>query len=658
MRLDCKLWVKVAISLFAVMAFAAPLWSQVDQRLVKEILGQEIVSHDVTIHELREYILGRVAKPPVATSANAWTTQSGEIRDRLLNEVVFHGWPREWVSSPAKFQETGVIEANGYRIRKLRYEIMPGFESVALLYEPENLQGKMPAVLVAHGHVGAQGKSVEYKQKQCINLALHGILALNLEWLGYGELGQNEYSHMWAGHLDLVGMNELGLFYLQMRKGLDYLYDHPNVDRARIGMTGLSGGGWQTIILSALDERVKVSVPVAGFSSLSSRIEARQFGDIGDQEQLATDLLAQIDYPHLVALLAPRPTLLIYNAEDDCCFRAPLVKPLVFDAIEPIFKLYGAEQSFTWHENRDPGTHNYQLDNRLAAYRFFSQNFHIPLIENEIPVDEQIKSFEELTVGLPANNLTMLGLARNVAESIKRPPIDASDPAWTSSQRTQLSAVVRYRPAHLTRPWGVGSTKDKGVESKSYEFDMENGLSATGVLFKTISAPDVGPATIVLNDAGIKESLTAVSERMDRGEHVLAADLTFTGDWWQKTRDQGLEQYLYATGDRAIGLEAAQLIELAQWLRGASGQEKIRLETTGIRMQTIGLIAAALKPNLFSAVVVRDGMPSLSYLLDKPVAYNDAPDLFCLDLFKDFDLDRLAAIAQPTEVRYEQDPVR
>ena len=65
----------------------------------------------------------------------------------------------------------------------------------------------------------------------------------------------------------------MGLFYLAMRKGLDYLYQHPNVDRARIGVTGLSGGGWQTIVLSALDERVRLAVPVAGYSSLVSRIE-------------------------------------------------------------------------------------------------------------------------------------------------------------------------------------------------------------------------------------------------------------------------------------------------------------------------------------------------------------------------------------------------
>ncbi len=60
--------------------------------------------------------------------------------------MVFHGWPDEWVNSPPKFEDIGVIETGqGYRLRKLRYEIVPGFQSVAILYEPERLQGKLAA---------------------------------------------------------------------------------------------------------------------------------------------------------------------------------------------------------------------------------------------------------------------------------------------------------------------------------------------------------------------------------------------------------------------------------------------------------------------------------------------------------------------------------
>ena len=72
-----------------------------------------------------------------------------------------------------------------------------------------------------------------------------------------------------------------------------------------------------------------------------------------------------------------------------------------------------------------------------------------------------------------------------------------------------------------------------------------------------------------------------------------------------------------------------------------------------MRSQAVALVAAALEPGLFSEVVVRDGLESWQYLLDKPMEFSAAPELFCLDLYKEFDIDRLAAMAAPTAVRSE-----
>jgi hypothetical protein len=236
--------------------------------------------------------------------------------------------------------------------------------------------------------------------------------------MGFGELSNPENGHDFGAHLDLVGANSAGLFYLAMRRGLDYLWDHPSVDHSRVGVTGLSGGGWQTIVLSALDERVAVAVPVAGYGSLESNIVHPE--DTSQIEEDGTDFRSGQDYTHLTAMRAPRPTLLIYNADDDCCFRAPMVRPTVYDAVKPFFRLFDREDVFAWHENYDPGTHNYQLDNRRLSYAFFSKHFHLHPVEDEISVDAEVRSPEELAVGLPKDNLTILGLARKMAATIKR----------------------------------------------------------------------------------------------------------------------------------------------------------------------------------------------------------------------------------------------
>lgn len=610
---------------------AALLRAQAEPREVARLLEPALHSPDAVALELRQYLMARA--PGAPRPSPDWPETTRRLRERLLGEIIFHGWPREWVEAPTRFEDLGALPAGkGYRMRKLRYQIVPGFHATAILYEPAELRGRVPAVLNVNGHVGAPGKAVEYKQKRCIHLARYGVLALNLEWIGMGELFSRENSHWFAAHLEVVGANSLGLFYLAMLRGLDYLWDHPNVDRSRIGMTGLSGGGWQTIVLSALDERVALAVPVAGYASVISRIERP--ADIGDIEQNATDLLKLADYPTLTAMRAPRPTLLIYNAEDDCCFRAPLVKPYIFDLIVPFFA--SAPGAFAWHENTDPSTHNYQADNRTQFYRFLNRHFRLSVPESDAGVEREIRSFEELSVGLPTDNLTILGVARKLAAAVQRPsrPPDAA--------RAALARLLRYRKTAVRHAWAIANTKNKGLESIGYRFAFDQGLSATGLWLKAIAAPGDAPATIVLDDAGRRAAAAAVADRVNRGERVLAADLVFFGDSApERPAAYAWTQLIATMGERPLGLQVAQLIALAEWI-GAG--EPVRVEATGMRAQVITLAAAAIQPARFRQVVVRQGIASLRHLLEVPVEYRTAPELFCLDLYREFDIESLEAV--------------
>jgi dienelactone hydrolase len=625
-----------------------PAWAQTNARALRGILEEPILPPEVATYQLRDYVVRNVPKLPEARDAAAWTKSARQLREQLLKEVVFHGWPAAWVDSPPKFEEGETLPGKGYRIRKLRYEIVPGFQGVALLYEPETVSGKAPAVLNVTGH-GDPGKAFEFKQKRCITYAQNGVYALNLEWMSYGELNQQGNAHIFGAHLDLAGANALGLFYLAMRRGLDYLANHPNVDPQRLGVTGLSGGGWQTVVLSALDERVKVAVPVAGFTSTVSRVEDARYGDLGDYEQNGSDLFRGRDYPLLVAMRAPLPTLLVYNAEDDCCFRGPLAKPYVYDAVRRFFDLYGREDVFGWHENSDPGTHNYHLDNRQQAYRFFSRHFGVGAIEESPDVGAELHSGEELAVGVPDGNLTILDLARQFAGKIARKPLPA-DRSGRDAERERLKQVIRLDANPVDRVWAIAMTKHGGVESRSHIFAMEGGLSASGVWVQPIGAPQNAPVTIVLDDQGRAESAAVVAERVNRGEQVVALDLSFSGVDWKESDNWMLQQVTVTQGERPLGIRVGQLLAVAKRLRQRAGVAAVRVETKGIRSQVAALAAAAVEPGVFSEIVVRDGMQTLGYLYEQPIRFSDAPDLFCLDLFRETDVDRLMTLAEPAKV--------
>jgi len=561
--------VQVASLLFVLIAAARFVKSQAIGDTVAPLQERQVQPNAVTAYQLQKYLMRQIPKPAAPATAEQWNVEAQKLRKHILDDVAYHGWPQEWIGSTPRFEQTEVIEtSHGYRVRKYRYEIVPGFESTAILYEPEQLSGRVPAILNLTGHEPL-GNLTEYEQKRCINFAKRGILALSLGWPGLGELGQPENNHDFAGQLDLVGSNALGFFYLIVRRGLDFLTTLPNTDAKRIGVTGLSGGGWQTIMISALDKRVNVMVEVAG-----------------------------------------------------------------------------------WYENIDPGTHNYQLDNRQQAYAFFSEHFHLASITKEIPSDSELFTPLQLAGSLPKGNLTTLGLARKLASQIHRDAIPAvgERDAWAKSQREQLKSIIRYSPVSVDSAWKLASEKPPGLQSISYRFDFSNSLCGTGIWVARRAAAADAPLTILLNDKGYKASARHVAERVNRGEQVLAFEPIFFGSTSPDETEPAYWEMLVASrGDRAIGLEVGQLIAAAKSFRSSTDLNNLCLITDGIRSQVVALVAAALEPDLFSVIESNNAMTSLSYLLDAPIPYRTAPDLFCLDLYKHFDIDRMTMLAYPAK---------
>jgi hypothetical protein len=334
-------------------------------------------------------------------------------------------------------------------------------------------------------------------------------------------------------------------------------------------------------------------------------------------EENAPDIMQGQDYPELIAMRAPRPTLLIHNAVDSCCFRAPLVKPYIYDNAKEFFTLFNAVDALQWHENFDPGSHNYQRDNREQAYGFFAREFHLPSAKLEILSDDEVWTAQELAVDLPADNLTILNLSRKLAAGIHREPVPTDANAhgvWVRSSREELKSVLRYQPVSTVQALREANGLGIDFGHLSYQFAFSNGLSATGVLLQETSVPQHQPAIIVLNDSGYQGAAQVVSEHVDRGEQVLALNLLFDGPeapGYPDTADWAM--LADASGARPLGLEVAQLIGVAGWVRATRGVGQVQLETDGIRSQVVALAAAALEPEMFSSINSRNAMTSMSF---------------------------------------------
>ena len=150
-------------------------------------LSTPVLAARQTTVESQVYFGSKVrAMPPIEEGAQ-WVAYASQLREQILSEVVFRGEGAKWRLLPTKAEWLDTLPGRGYRIRKFRYEAVPGMWLGGLLYEPEGLSGRVPAVINLNGHEG-DGIANSYIQDRCIHLARNGVIAINYEWFGKGQM--------------------------------------------------------------------------------------------------------------------------------------------------------------------------------------------------------------------------------------------------------------------------------------------------------------------------------------------------------------------------------------------------------------------------------------------------------------------------------------
>jgi dienelactone hydrolase len=473
-------------------------------------------------------------------SVEDWNAHRETYRRQLAEMLGLWPMPEKTDLKPTI---TGRIEQPTYFIEKLHFQSRPGLYVTANLYVPKNLDKPGPAIVYVCGHAVVKDKDTgvsygnkTFYQHHAIWFAQNGYVCLVPDTLQLGEIegvhhglygGSFAKQQMWWWLCR--GYTPAGVEAWNGIRCLDYLQTRPEVDGQRIGMTGRSGGGAYSWWTTALDDRVKAAVPVAGITDLQNHVVDGAVEGHCDCMYLVNTY--RWDYPQVAALLAPRP-LLISNSDKDYIFPLDGVQRL-HAKVRKVYELQkaGAKLGLLITE----GPHKDTQDLQVPAFRWF--NRFLKGEENSVVGPTPAKMFEPaqlqvFTAGLPYEPLNKK-VHDTFVPKAPAPQVPESPEAWRKQRDGWMAALrektfggwpVEAPPLHLKEAW---SAAHDGVRLRAYDFTSQEAIRLR--LYVTAPEKLEKPELVVLNvldEQGWKQWL---AEMRPAFEKELAGEVESTG---------------------------------------------------------------------------------------------------------------------------------
>jgi hypothetical protein len=588
-----------------------------------------------------------------------WHEQRARIRERL--EAAWGGFPTE--HCPLEPRRLGEVVRDGYRVEKLLLQTLPGVWMPALAYVPDS-PGQHPALLCVHGH-WRRAKQEPTVQSRCIGAAKLGFFVLAVDAFGAGERGLGKdlgeyHGEMVAATLLPVGKPLSGIQVYENMRCVDYLQSRPEVDPTKIGITGASGGGNQTMYAGAWDERFGSVVPVCSVGNYQAYL-----GVACCLCEVVPGALTFTEEWGVLGLTAPRGLMVVNVTKDGIQFsireaRKSLVgAQYVYDLFGQPDRLYHA--TFRWH-------HDYHQPIREAMYGWMMQQLNgqgdgspLPEPPHTTEDPEEIRCFPHGSrpddwITLPRFAATEgRKLLANWKASSSADDWQTRKPAFRQALRDRVLGGFPAFPNPADAAQQV-----RGRRSWTVELVPEPGIHLTAQRQSSASPPKGEVLLLNLDGAEAARQSPLHAELLQAGWDVVTLELRATGtltpkgDRIGRAPDHNSAEWSLWIGRPLLGQWAVDVLHLLDVLDAASGAQRVE---SGQQRWIVGEGPAGLVALTVAAVAEEqhfDGVAAVrtlaSYISDVPFEGQRLGTLAPGILRHVGDVAHLAALALPRRV--------
>jgi dienelactone hydrolase len=371
-------------------------------------------------------------KMPEYRTLQQWEQRKVQLRKQILFAAGLDPMPEK---TPLHAQVFDRVEEAGCTIEKVLLETLPGFYVGGNLYRPKNSSGKHPAVLSPHGHWTygrLENEPLDSGPEFGMNLARQGYVAFLWDMVGYNDTLQVPHA-FGSPREQLWGFGPLGLQLWDSIRAVDFVASLEDVDAARIGMSGASGGGTQTFLLAAVDDRIAFDSPVSMVSAIYAG------GDICEN---APGMRLHANNLEIAAMFAPKPMLLVAATGD--WTRNTMSEE--FPAIKKIYDLYGKAENIDAVIFEAP--HNFAQPAREAVYKFIARHALGSTDGRKISErNEKVEMLQNMLAlanrKLPENALSYAGIFEQWQQTAKR-QTDATASNEALRERLKLALAADW----------------------------------------------------------------------------------------------------------------------------------------------------------------------------------------------------------------------